>query len=294
MKNDIINIKPKGKKYLEFLSNVRNLPSLPSAMFEVSKLLENPMTSATELGRVISRDQGLVAKILTMANSPLYGLPRRVSTIEFAIVILGFEHIKNVVIALSIIETFKSKNDVNWNRESYWGHSLITASAAKRIADDLGYAKSGEAFTAGLLHDLGISIIQRYFNREYLMICDLVEKEGMRYLNAEEQVMGITHQEVGQFLITKWNLPKSLSDPIAYHHHPSESEDNMVISSIIHLADYMTQRLGYGQFKWDECLQLDEQIIDILNMGDQKYLFEFIQTYEELFKTQSEIVTFKL
>ena len=79
------------------------------------------------LGKVISTDQGLVAKILAVANSPLYGIPRRVSTIEFAIVILGFDHIKNIVMALSMIEAFKRDDGKNWDNASYWVHSLMTA-----------------------------------------------------------------------------------------------------------------------------------------------------------------------
>jgi HD-like signal output (HDOD) protein len=106
-----------------------------------------------------------------------------------------------------MMEAFKSKEDKNWNRRAFWLHSLITASAAKRIADDLGYRKSGEAFTCGLLHDLGISVIQRYFFEGFKEICSLVNDQQMRYTNAEQKVLGISHQEIGKFLIEKWNLP---------------------------------------------------------------------------------------
>ncbi len=280
------------KIYLRLLSSIRNLPSIPIVIFEVSKLLNNPKTSASDLGKMISQDQGMVAKILTVANSPLYGLPRRVSTIEFAIVILGFEHIKNIVVALSMIEAFKKEDGKNWDSKSYWNHSIITASAAKRIADDLNFPKSGEAFTAGLLHDLGISIVQRYFNTEFKAICDLVDKEQMRYLKAEEQILGITHQEIGKFLISRWNLPEFLGDAIFNHHCPSKSEGSKVLSSIVHLADYMTQRFGIGCFYWDENIELDENIISILNFGSEANLNKFIDKYEELFKNQTELTIF--
>ena len=223
MTNYLENTEVIREKNKRLLSGIRNLPSVPFIMVEVSKMLDNPRTGASELGKLISKDQAMVAKILSVANSPLYGLPRRVSTIEFAIVILGFDHIKNIVIALSMMEAFKSKEDKNWNRRAFWLHSLITASAAKRIADDLGYRKSGEAFTCGLLHDLGISVIQRYFYDGFKEIMDLVNDQQMRYINAEQKVLGLTHQEIGQFLIEKWNLPSSLGDAILYHHIPSAS-----------------------------------------------------------------------
>ncbi len=285
------NIKEK-ETYIKLLSGIRNLPSIPVIIFEVSKLLGNPNTSASDLGKIISKDQGLVAKILTVANSPLYGLPRRVSTIEFAIVILGFDHIKNIVMALSMVEAFKRNGGTNWNNKSYWNHTLFTATAAKRIADELGYPKSGEAFTAGLLHDLGISIIQRYFNKEFESICRTVDEQQMRYLNAEENILGLTHQEIGKFLINKWNLPDVLGEAIANHHNPSKSESNPVLASIIHLADYMTQRLNTGCFYWDDDMDFDDGIIEILKFGDKARLNNFIDRHEELFKGHASVTSY--
>jgi putative nucleotidyltransferase with HDIG domain len=283
---------PKKKTFIKLLSSIRSLPSMPVIMIEVSKLLNNPLTSAADLGKVINKDQGLVAKILTVANSPLYGIPRRVSTIEFAIVILGFDHIKNIVMALSMIEAFKRTDGKNWDNASYWTHSLMTASAAKRIADELRYQRTGEVFTAGLLHDLGITIIQRYFNSEFNEICGLAESQEMRYLMAEEQTLGVTHQEIGQLLANRWNLPENLGETIAFHHRPSVIEGNKVLASIVHLADYMTQRLCIGCFYWDDNIQLDEGIIDILKFGNESNLNKFIDNHEELFKSQLESVIF--
>lgn len=292
MNNATENIEAKKERNKKLLSNIRNLPSVPFIMVEISKMLDNPRTGASELGRLIGKDQGLVAKILSVANSPLYGLPRRVATIEFAIVILGFDHIKNIVIALSMMEAFKSNEIKNWNRRAYWSHSLITASAAKRIADDLGYRKSGEAFTCGLLHDLGISVIQRYFFEDFKNICSLVEEQQIGHLNAEEKILGFTHQEIGKFLIQKWNLPPSLGDAILHHHTPSEAEDEKILASLVHLADLMTQRFSIGNFDWDNNLSLDLNVIDILNLGDELYLENFINSYEPLFRGQLDSIKY--
>ncbi len=273
-----------------YLNSIRNLPSIPIVMFEVTKLLDNPMTSTNELGKIISKDQGLTAKILTVANSPLYGLPRKVSTIEFAIVVLGFEQIKNIVIALSMIEAFSSKDKDDWNRKSFWIHSLSTALGAKKIADDLGLSKTAEAFTAGLLHDLGISVIQRYFNKEFKQINTLVKETSIPYLEAEEQVLGMTHQDVGRILAERWNLPQSLGDAIAFHHTPSLTEEWKNLTAVVHFADYMTNRVGVGNYLWDSGFQLDENIVSILNLGTKSYLDKLIENYESLFKTDYESI----
>lgn len=285
MSNILINTKTEAIKKFN-LESIRNLPSVPIVMLEVSKMLDNPGTNACELGKVISTDQGMLTKILTVANSPLYGLPRRVSTIDFAIVVLGFDHIKNIVIALSMMEAFKESFDPTWNKKAYWVHSLTTASAAKRIADELGYRKTGEVFTAALLHDLGISVIQRYINNAYKVICESVKQNDCTYLEAEKAVMGLTHQEIGEFLAERWNLPSVLADAIANHHQPSQSKENKTLTSIVHLADYMTQSLSIGRFDWDNKIELDKEIISILNLGDENYLNNFIASYDKLFQNQ--------
>ncbi len=289
MDNQTAELEKVREKKINNLLSIRNLPSIPVVMFEVTKLLENPKTNANDLGKIISMDQGLVAKILTVANSPLYGLPRRVSTIEFAIVILGFEHIKNIVIALSMIEAFKGSDNKELDKKSYWLHSLVTAFAAKRIADDFRYRKSGEAFTAGLLHDLGISVIQRFFNPDFHKIVEYVKEKECDYLTAENQILGINHQDIGQFLIDKWNLPPILGDVILHHHHPANAE-NKQLSAIVHLADYMTQKLGIGAFNWDELLNCDPFIMDVFNFPDEASLDSYITKHQELFLSQIELL----
>ncbi len=270
------------------LSSIGTVPSIPHIITEVSALLDSDRTSAADLCKIISRDQGIVTKILAVANSPLYGLPRRVSTIEFAVVIIGFEHIKNILVALSLVDVFKTRNTPNWNQNAYWTHSLLTATAAKRIADDLHYPKSGEVFTAGLLHDLGLVVYQRYLNGDFNKIVKLVDEEQMRHLNAEELVLGYTHQDIAEYLLEKWNFPPYIGQAILYHHKPSLAEDRKVLASLIHLADYMTQRLNTGSFSWDNSYEFDDNVIDILGFGNFEYLEKFIGSYEELFKSHLE------
>ncbi len=264
------------------LMRIRNLPSIPTVIIEVSEMLENPRASAKDISHVISQDQGLVAKVLTIANSPLYGLPRRVSSIDFAVVVLGFEQIKNLVYALTLMEAFKSVSSKYWNKKKFWSHSFVTGMLAKKIADDLGYPKSSEALTSGLLHDLGISVIQRYFNDEFVRISELVELEEIPYAQAEMEVLGMTHEEIGYLLINKWNLPLDLGEMIRFHHNPSKAETNKKLTAIVHFADYMTQVTGIGDFNWDENYQLDGNLVDILSLGSDVYVSALISTYSQI------------
>lgn len=283
------NINPNLKRVERILSSVYNVPTVPQIILEVSTLIEDPKTSASILGRMISNDQGLVTKILTIANSPLHGIPRRVATIDFAIVVLGFNQVKNIVVALSMMETLKVSDNKKFDQTKYWVHSILTAAAAKRIADDLGYQTSGEVFTAGLLHDLGIPIIFKYFNKEYKEIKKAVNN-NITYLEAEEKYLGITHQDVGRFLVDKWNLPVSIADVISFHHNPSLAENNREIIALVHLADFMTKKLNIGDFSWDNGSELDKEVIEILRLGDEEYLENFIYSYKELFENQLEAI----
>lgn len=285
MSEQTTDILKKKEKNIYVLSHVYNLPSIPVLMLEVNHMLDNPRTSAAELGRVISKDQGLVTKVLTVANSPLYGIPRRVATIDFAIVILGFDHIKNIVIALSMVDAFKIKSDLLLDQKKYWLHSIITATLAKRIADDLGYHFSGEAFTAGLLHDLGIPVIHKYFYNDFVSICQNVAKSSGTYEDNELSLLGLRHQEIGQLLAHRWNLPATLSDSILNHHTPLIAEYKE-LTALVHLADYMTHKLKIGNFAWDDDFVFDKNIIPLLRLGDEEYLEKFMTSYENVIVNQ--------
>lgn len=276
------------EKIRKQLSGIGNLPAIPHVITEVTQLLDSDRTSASDLCKVISKDQALATKILAVANSPLYGLPRRVATIEFAIVIIGFEHIRNILLALSLLDTLKVRKTSDWDHNQYWAHSLMVATAAKRIADDLRYPKSGEVFTVGLLHDLGLIILQKYLNYDFKKIIKLVKSENISYLEAERTVLGYTHGDIAEYLLERWNFPPYIIEAVVHHHRPSLAEKNPVLASLIHLVDYMTQKLEVGNFMWDSNYEFDENIIDILGFGSNEYLEEFILSYEQLFKWHFE------
>ncbi|NOX18815.1 MAG: HDOD domain-containing protein [Chlorobi bacterium] len=285
-------LQEKREKTQLVLSNIYNLPAVSAVMMEVSRLLDDPSTNTSVLSEMIGKDQGLATKILSISNSPLYGLPRKVSTIDFAILIIGFQDIKNIVIALSMIESFKNKTDKNLDQKEFWLHSIITGNAAKRIAEDLGYRIGGEAFVGGLLHDLGIPVIHKYFHTDFENIVKNFNENGMSLLDAEIEELGYTHQDIGRFLAEKWNLPGHLCSAIQKHHKPSEAEEDDVLTSLIHVADYMTQKLGAGNFYLDNNYQVDEAILKNLKFDSVEKLDEFLEKYRELFTEEVESITY--
>ena len=277
----------KKRDVFEVLENVNNLPSAPVILAQVSRLLDREDSNATDLSNLISKDQGLVTKILVIANSPLFGIPRRVSTIDFAIVILGFNQIKNIVISLAMMEAFKSIKGKEFNQKKFWQHSILSAYLSKKIADDLGYYFSGDAFTAGLLHDLGIPLIFKFLNESYIEIYNRAKKSEESFGKYEREILGTTHAEIGRFLIDKWGLPESLAEVTEFHHTPEKSRDDFKeIAYVVHLADYILNFIDIGGFDWDQSYELDEAVFDVLKLSGRDYLDGLIEKYKPLLEEQ--------
>lgn len=268
----------------KLLSSIKNLPLIPKMMFEVTKFLQSPAPTTSGLARLIGKDQGLTAKILSVANSPLYGLQRKVTSLEFAIIVLGYKEIRDIVSALSLAESIKSGSDKFFNQEEFWLHSMVVGSAAKGISQSLGHMDLGsDAFVAGMLHELGIQLMHKYLHTQFEEICRKVWQEGEPFSKAELDTLGLTHQEMGKFLAEKWNLPVVLCETLNHHHSPGEISSRSVLASVVHLADYMTQKLQIANVYWDNGMELDTAIIDILQLGSMENLEKFILEYRDLF-----------
>jgi HD-like signal output (HDOD) protein len=281
----------KKEKTLLVLKNIYNLPPLPKILSEALKLLDNKKTSNSELSALISKDQGVVSKILTIANSPMYGLQRRVTSIDFALLILGFTELKSIISVLSLTEAFKNKTDKYLDQKAFWFHSFLVGSASKRLAEDIGFYNSGEAFIGGFLHDMGISIIHRYLHSSFIQIHDLLTIENMPLRDAELEVLGIDHQEIGNYLLERWNFPIELCNAIRSHHNPSKAnQEDKLMSTLIHFADYMTQKLKLGDFYWDNNMVLDQEALAVMQFKTQEDVEKFIEGYQELFVSQIESV----
>lgn len=269
------------------LANVYNLPAMSATMLEVSKLLDDPTTNTAALSSMIGKDQGLSTKILSIANSPLYGLTRKVSTIDFAILIIGYQDIKNIVVALTMVDSFKNKSDQYLDQKQFWVHSMLTGTACKRVAEDLGFRIGSEAFVAGLLHDLGVPVMHKFFAKEFAELVNDFKENEVSLHEAEKNHLGLDHQEIGNFLANKWHLPEHLANSILYHHQPSASPEKDVLTSLVHLVDYMTQKLEVGNFYLDEGMAFDETALEVLGAGSLDELDAFIESYRELFEQEA-------
>lgn len=284
--SDLFDLSYKRDRVKSIIAGVYNVPTFPMVMNEINRVIDDPMASAQQLAEIIKKDQGLVAKILSVANSPFYGSARKVSTVQFAILLLGFDEIKNIVLALSLLESFNKISAKTFNQKRFWLHSIMTATASKKIAEDLGVPNSGEAFTAGLLHDIGHAVICKHFAEDFNTIHKKTIEEHMPVLQAEQETLGVTHTEVAGMLLDRWNLPSILVEAVKGHHSPSGAGEHQQLASLVHLADYMTDLFKIGDYHLDINYILDSGIISILNLGDETYLKNFAASYQTVFEDQ--------
>ena len=200
------------------LESLTQLPTIPFVISEVLSAVDNTNISASRLGSLIEHDQSLTAKVLKVANSPFYGFSRKISTIDLAIVVMGLNTIKEIVLSLAIQRFFSNINPMNFDIKSFWQYSVFCGASARLLARKLGYRLVGEAFVAGLMHDIGILIIIQYFYDHFKKIRELMRSRGASLIKAEKAVLKSTHCDIGAWIGERWNLPSQLCMSIRFHH----------------------------------------------------------------------------
>jgi putative nucleotidyltransferase with HDIG domain len=233
----------------KIIEKIDDLPTLPRTVLKITELVNDPKSSAKDLARVITDDQVLTARLLKLVNSSFYGFPERISTVTGAIVLLGFDAIRNLLLTTSVFDLFANHNrKKKQDQEKFWDHSLGCAVGAKVIGNYLRHDKIEELFVSGLLHDIGKIVEMMYLSDEYTKVVAVIDSENILMTAAENKVLGYNHAEVGKLLAEKWNLPAKLVQVIAYHHQPANAGSFAMEAAIVHLADIFCRALnmGYG------------------------------------------------
>jgi putative nucleotidyltransferase with HDIG domain len=240
--------------------NAGDLPALPGTAMDAMKLTQDPDVSARELQAVIAKDQALTARILKIVNSAMYCFEREVSTLSHAIAILGMDVVRSIIVAASVQQVFHSSasGGRDLTTKLFWEHSWGTATAAKAIAGRIGYGVAEEAFTCGLLHDMGKMVMMRNQNRIYTEILKKVYCGESSFCQAEVRAFGFSHAHVGALLALKWRFPPQLVEGILYHHDFTAAPEYRQLAAIAALADSMMIFLEVG-FQKDKSLKLEDE-----------------------------------
>jgi len=236
------------------ISTVGELPASPAIVSSVMGMTSNLDTDVEQLGRVLSTDQALSAKVLKLSNSSFYGRSKGVGTLKEAILILGFYTLRSLVIASSTHGLYKSKDD-NPVEKKLWEHSLATAMGCRIVSQKLRHPQVEETFIAGLLHDIGKLVLCQKLTDEYMRVYEEVEGKTSRFIDAESELLNFTHTEVASLLLAKWNFPNFLTGSICAHHSPEEIQPfeevsdaprDLHVAHILNFCNDIAKHIGCG------------------------------------------------
>ncbi len=231
----------------EWLKNVKDLPTLPAIAFQVLELMDNPSASAAQMGRIISADQGLTMRVLQVANSAFFGFPRRIGTINLAVVVLGFDTLMSLVVSLCLNDSMSRwKRKITFDYVEYWKHCVFTGIAARMLARQSGYRIPGEAFVSGVIHDIGKVILSRYFPGHFEQILKRAQSDNQPLHRVERELIRTNHGEIGGWLADLWNLPVHIVEAVTYHHQPEKAKGYPALTALLNLSDWLTLRENLG------------------------------------------------
>ncbi len=228
------------QQILKKLSRIRDIPTLPTILFELNNHLENPDASIANVCETIEKDQAIALKILKLVNSAFYGFKSKISDVRHALVMLGFIAVRNVIISVSVINTLPKNNLFqDFKIDAFWKHSLAVAVTSKNIAQKTGLELPDNCFVGGLLHDVGKVILAQYFQDLFIKVWTCMQTESLSFHEAEQHELPIDHAVIGAHLAERWALPTGLIEVIRWHQdfHPEIPNANFVM--IIYLANIL-------------------------------------------------------
>ncbi len=255
-------------------SRIEELPTLPSALPRLMRLMEDDTVSAARVADIIAGDPSLTSKILKAANSAYYGFPQQIDTLDRAIALLGFNMVRSLAMSIGIMHSLPSVPPCShFSEEGLWTHSLAVAGAMECLARGAGPGKSRDhIFLVGLLHDIGKVVLIEFFRESFLQALEEAQRPETALLHvAERRIFGFDHGEVGAMLLTRWKIPPVIIGPIGVHHgrgFPEGIEDTDV--ALLRVSDALCQGLDLGEGGSPAPVPLPVEERKILRIGDKE------------------------
>jgi HD-like signal output (HDOD) protein len=221
------------------LAGIDTIPTLPAIVGQVTATIACPKSSARDLMEIIAPDQALTLKILKIANSAFYGRVRRVGTLDQALMALGFDEVRNIVVSTAVFNSFRRlRATALFDPGKFWEHAFMCGLAGRIIAKKTDLS-DGELFVAGLIHDIGKLAICMVLPQEFDMVIQMSGSSNPETSSAELQILGITHAEIGAQILKRWMLPQDLIEAVGYHHRPAAAPVQTAYPIVTHLADLL-------------------------------------------------------
>lgn len=244
-----------ANKAEDLVKGVVKLISLPEIYIRVSQALEDENHNAKQLGDIIGHDPALTARILRIVNSAYYSLATQVELVSRAVSVIGEDDLRNLVLATSAVDTFKRIPNQLVDIDLFWRHSVHTGIVARLLSKYCNILHGERLFVAGMLHDIGKLVL--YFKEPELsqqVLLKAADTDGQLF-NAEKEIIGFTHGDVGAALIDAWKLSDTLKEVIAYHHTPLNAKEYRIETAIVHIANCVVNAI-------DPDVEINEHLLD--------------------------------
>lgn len=240
-------------KMSELINSIKEFPAMPNVIMHALNIMKDPESSTKELARIISVDQSLSTKVLTLVNSAYYGFAQQITSISRAITLIGMSKAKNIIITVAMKPMLTNQGD-----KDLWKHSIRTAVGCEYLAKHLKIMDADEAFVIGFLHDLGKMILSMKDSAQLQKVNELT-RTGIDIIEAEQMYFGTNHCQTGSLLAKKWQLPLVIANSIKYHHSPALSP-MPIASTLVYLIDRLVQE----NLNLDN---IDEEAVKSLNIN---------------------------
>ncbi len=254
----------------QLVSQVDELPTLPTVVTRLVTLVEESDTSARDLNAVITQDPSLTAKVLKLVNSAFYGFSREISTVTEAVVILGFDAIKSLALSASVLDVFSGEGLKRFDRVGVWKHSIATGIAAELVASWDRYPNPEEVMVSGILHNIGKMLLDLSFQEQLAKILDNMEENEVSMQEAELEIIGVDHPSIGAWLAEQWNLPENIVMGIKYYRQPMKAPEELrKLPLFVHVGDVLTRTKNIGWTGDDLTLNYHEEIWTELELTNE-------------------------
>lgn len=257
----------------EIIKRVDELPTLPTIVYELNQVINDPLAAAADVEKIMINDQSLTARVLKLVNSAYYAIPGGVSNLTRAIAYLGFDVVQQLVLTASVLDTTAGDGPENGlNMKQFWLHSMGVAIAAETIGKHLQHKSPADLFTAGLLHDLGKVALQMINPELMAEIVKHAVSTGMTIDEAEAAFKNVKHTTLGKLLTEKWRLPRKIQVAAQFHHEldPAARQGVSVelheIVDIVALANMMIHALKFGSSGHQKVLGFSKSMLVRLNL----------------------------
>lgn len=227
----------------DLIDDSLELVSLPDVVHRINLMVDDPASSAADIGQLVSEDPALTARLLKVVNSPMFGFPSQIDTVSMAITILGMRQLRDLVLATAVIARFHNSTDAVVDMETFWCHSIATAISARNLSLHLKVNNSERFFVSGLLHDIGKLVMYMTHPDASHQVIELSAEPGIDKAGIEKSIFGFGHEEVSAELLAHWKLPEILIEPARYHHHPIRATRFPIETAVVHIADAIANNI---------------------------------------------------